>query len=172
MEPAPCVIRALAKSDSPAISGLLVRLAQETPYVLLSPAESRDAAKSQHASTAAVLASANQRIFVAEEGAELAGFIALTQGLFAKNRHAASLMIGVLRARWGRDVGRNLMDTALGWARERGVWRIELSVMADNARALRFYEAHGFQREGVKRSALVVDGEAVDELMLARIEER
>jgi len=163
-----CIIRALCESDSPAIARLLVNLALETPYVLMSPAETREAARHQPARTAAVVAAPNQQIFVAEQGAELAGFIALSQGLFEKNAHVASLMIGVLRAHWGCRVAQDLMDAALGWARDREIRRIELGVMEGNTRALRFYLRYGFVREGVRSAAFVIDGEPVDELFLAR----
>ena len=45
----------------------------------------------------------------------------------------------------------------------------ELTVMENNAPAIRFYRKFGFQREGVKRNALIVDGAAVNEICMARI---
>ena len=164
------MVRALEVADSDAIAALLVRLAEETPYVLLSPRESRAAAAAQPARTAALLASPNQQVFVAGTTPELAGFVALTQGAFEKNAHVASLMIGVRRAHWGHKVGHALMDAGLRWASQRSIWRIELGVMAGNTRALAFYEGYGFLREGVKRAALMIDGEARDELLLARVD--
>jgi RimJ/RimL family protein N-acetyltransferase len=39
--------------------------------------------------------------------------------------------------------------------------------MAHNERAIRLYERMGFEREGIRRRALRVDGEWVDELFMA-----
>jgi putative acetyltransferase len=46
--------------------------------------------------------------------------------------------------------------------------KIELSVFADNALALAFYERHGFVREGLRRRQLVRAGEYHDEVLMAR----
>ena len=43
------------------------------------------------------------------------------------------------------------MHEAIAWARQRSLHRVELTVVADNHRAIRLYEKVGFQREGLKR---------------------
>lgn len=45
---------------------------------------------------------------------------------------------------------------------ELGLEKVYLNVLADNARAIRFYEKMGFVREGLSRSAIVVKGERRD----------
>jgi RimJ/RimL family protein N-acetyltransferase len=48
--------------------------------------------------------------------------------------------------------------------------RIELSVRADNLRAVRLYEKVGFVREGVLRDAVFVDGKLHNALAMALID--
>jgi RimJ/RimL family protein N-acetyltransferase len=55
------------------------------------------------------------------------------------------------------------------WARQVGVRRLELTVRADNGRARRLYERVGYAAEGVRRGSLMVDGELVDEIAMARL---
>ena len=102
-------------------------------------------------------------------GGTLIGFSALSQGVFEKNRHACSLMTGVLRGYWRRGVATALMERALDWVGQRGITRVELTVMEGNDPAVRLYEKFGFEREGVKRSALMVDGGPVNEICMARL---
>ncbi len=49
---------------------------------------------------------------------------------------------------WGRGYGRALMDFALSRLSALGYDRVSLWVLADNARARRFYEAAGFAADG------------------------
>jgi len=70
----------------------------------------------------------------------------------------------------GRGFGTKVLEQILATLDGRGVRRLELLVEADNARAIRFYEGHGFAREGIFRGAFRREGEPddVDEIAMAR----
>jgi predicted GNAT family N-acyltransferase len=70
----------------------------------------------------------------------------------------------------GRGIGPRLMNQALKQAFATGFVRVELSVRADNMRAIRLYEKFGFVREGVLRDAVFVDGEFYDTIAMALID--
>jgi GNAT superfamily N-acetyltransferase len=53
---------------------------------------------------------------------------------------------------WGRGVGSALMAAALDDLRERGCSEATVWSFADNERANRFYERHGFARDGAERT--------------------
>jgi len=64
-------------------------------------------------------------------------------------------------------LGTALMNQAITLARERRLHRVELTVVADNHRAIRLYEKVGFQREGLKReNYLGEDGKYHDEIIM------
>jgi putative acetyltransferase len=71
----------------------------------------------------------------------------------------------------GRGFGARAMDEIVTLARSNGVRRLELLVETDNARALRFYEKHGFVREGILRAAFrrASATEDMDEVAMARL---
>lgn len=85
-------------------------------------------------------------------------------------RHCAGFGIMVHRDWQGRDVGSALMEACLDMADN---WwklaRVELTVFADNARAIRLYEKYGFEKEGVRRMACIRGGQYEDELYMARL---
>ena len=162
-------IRPITEDDAAAFAALLVQLSRETPYTLLSEAENAALAPSQPGRTRQLIAAPNQQVLVATNKGALIGFVALSQGLFERNRHACSLMTGVLRDYWRQGVASALLERALAWVAQRGITRVELSVMEGNAAAIRLYEKFGFEPEGVKRAALMVDGRAVNEICMARI---
>ena len=53
----------------------------------------------------------------------------------------------------GRGFGGRAIDDIVALARSKGVRRLQLLVETDNPRAIRFYEKHGFLREGILRGA-------------------
>lgn len=56
--------------------------------------------------------------------------------------------IYVAPSRWGDGVGRTLLEHLERRVRDRGGSRVRLGVMAENDRAVRFYEAAGYRRTG------------------------
>ncbi|OYU98728.1 MAG: hypothetical protein CFE45_15385 [Burkholderiales bacterium PBB5] len=90
-----------------------------------------------------------------------------------RRRHAMSLGISVAAQAQGQRVGTALMaalcDYADQWAQ---VLRIELSVFADNARAIGLYQRFGFEREGLHRGYALRDGHYADVLSMARLHPR
>jgi ribosomal protein S18 acetylase RimI-like enzyme len=68
-------------------------------------------------------------------------------------------MVFVAPDRWGTGIGGLLLDELLGQARSRGYEWAQLWTHADNPRAQRLYEGHGFRRTG--REQLDDLGEAI-----------
>lgn len=75
--------------------------------------------------------------------------------------------MGIIPAYRGRGLGRRLLSAALNQARISGLIRVELSVHADNTRAVALYEKTGFIREGVQRRSVLIDGRFIDTVNMA-----
>jgi putative acetyltransferase len=87
-----------------------------------------------------------------------------------RRAHVASIGMAVHDAYAGRGAGSALMaaviDLADNWLQ---IKRLELSVYADNARAIALYERFGFEREGFHRAYSWRNGAFVDSLSMARL---
>jgi len=91
-------------------------------------------------------------------------------GAAIRRRHAMGLGMSVDVAWQGRGVGSALMAGLCMYAdRWAGIWRLELTVFADNARALALYRKFGFEVEGLHRGYAMRDGEYVDTYCMARL---
>lgn len=92
--------------------------------------------------------------FVAESDAEIVGFA--TVGACASEGDCGELYaIYVHPSSWGTGAGRLLIEEAEASLRRSDFPRALLWVLAGNARAERFYEAAGWQRDGLRyRKAL------------------
>lgn len=89
-----------------------------------------------------------------------------------RQQHVCGLGLGIIEAYQGRGVGRALMNACLDYAdRWANYPRVELTVHADNARAIKLYESLGFLVEGRFRDYSFREGGYVDALFMARLSE-
>lgn len=101
----------------------------------------------------------------AVDGAELLGYAEIDGILWPHRAGWLSIVIAP-REHWGRGFGREAMHLLLWFAfAELNLHRVQLTVFADNARAISLYEGLGFQREGVFREFLARDGGRQDMLL-------
>jgi RimJ/RimL family protein N-acetyltransferase len=92
------------------------------------------------------------------EGDRVVGWCDVTPVQRPTMRHGGVLGMGLLPDWRGRGLGERLIRQTLQAARAFGFSRVELTVRDDNARALALYRKVGFETEGRKRRALLVDG--------------
>src|SRR5579871_5354210 len=87
-----------------------------------------------------------------------------------RRSHVGTIGMAVHDAYAGRGAGSALtaalLDIADNWM---GLTRVELTVYADNARAIGLYERFGFASEGLHRKFALRDGVLVDALAMARL---
>ena len=108
---------------------------------------------------------------VAERGGEVVGSAGLhPTGPAVRRRHCVMLGISVAAAAQGQGVGSALMQALCDYADQWGqILRIELTVFADNARAVALYRRFGFEHEGTHRGYALRAGVYIDVLSMARL---
>jgi len=137
-------IRMAGPSDAPSIYRLLVQLQGLLGVESASEEEFRLRFE-------AMLAEPRYRVFVAEEGGELRGFITiwLRESLFHGGPVALVDELVVAEGARGRGIGSRLLQRALDFCRQRGCVEVEVTTEADNRSARRFYARHGFREQGL-----------------------
>lgn len=110
-------------------------------------------------------------VFVACAGEEIAGHAGLhPAGNSPRRSHAMSVGLAVSAPWQGKGVGTRLLATltefADGWL---NVIRLELTVFADNERAIALYRKFGFETEGTHRAYALRAGRYADTLAMARL---
>ncbi|MEX0278479.1 MAG: N-acetyltransferase family protein [Ruegeria sp.] len=102
--------------------------------------------------------------FGAFDGEKPVGIAALNRQSISRCRHRGSVgPFYVRRSAQGGGAARALMNALIDFARANGVWQLELSVAADNPRAIRFYEGFGFAHFGVFPNAVLMPDGAQDD---------
>lgn len=97
------------------------------------------------------LADARRDAFVAELSGRVVGYADVVE---EAPLHVELVRIYVLPFAQGTGLGRALLAAALGAARRRGATRLDVAVEPENDRALRWYEAQGFRRDGTAEFVL------------------
>lgn len=128
-------IRAVAKSDLPALADLLGQLRYEVPAEELERRLDR------------VLAALGHKAFVSEEGRRILGFVHVYgRPAFEKPPEATVQAIVVDAAARRSGIRQRLMAAAEAWAADQGYDSIALHASTDRASAHAFYKALGYRR--------------------------
>ncbi|WP_435074193.1 GNAT family N-acetyltransferase [Halorubrum sp. HHNYT27] len=110
----------------------------------------------------------SRMFFVACVEEQVVGWVHLDLPETEKLRHTAKLTLGVLSEYRGRGIGTTLLEKGSSWARENGFEKLYNSLPATNEEARSFLEAHGWYTEATRENHYRIDGEYVDEVMMAR----
>ncbi|WP_251330117.1 GNAT family N-acetyltransferase [Haloplanus pelagicus] len=109
----------------------------------------------------------SRMVFVACVDDEVVGWVHLDLPEMEKLAHTAVLTVGLLPTYRDHGIGTALLDRGVRWACEHGFEKLYNSVPATNEAAVDFLEAHGWETEAIREDHYHIDGEYVDEMMLA-----
>ncbi|ELY70937.1 GCN5-related N-acetyltransferase [Natrinema versiforme JCM 10478] len=102
-----------------------------------------------------------------DEDGEIVGWLHLDAPELPSLRHTAEVTVGVEPAFRRQGVGSTLLEYGLEWAAGAGYQKVYQNVPVTNEAAIEFLEDNGWQREGEHEGQYCLDGEFVDEIMLA-----
>jgi len=111
--------------------------------------------------------SSDERTEPPETDGDVVGWLHIDAPTLPPLRHTAELTVGVDPQYRRRGIGSALLEYGLEWASDAGYQKCYQNVPATNDVALAFLEAHGWQRDGEHEGQYCLDGEFVDEIMLA-----
>ena len=110
----------------------------------------------------------NAAVFVAEdEEGRIVGRLSIARDQHPASRHVADLGLMVAMSHRRQGIGTRLLETALEWARESDVRKLELHVFPHNVAAIKLYEKFGFVKEGYRRGHYRRGNEYVDAILMA-----
>ncbi|WP_372480731.1 N-acetyltransferase family protein [Halomicrobium sp. HM KBTZ05] len=106
--------------------------------------------------------------FVACVEDEVVGWVHLKHPELDKLSHTAELTLGVLEQYRGLGIGSHLLERGLEWAAKHGYEKIYNSIPSTNEEAIAFLDAHGWETEAVRADHYKLDGDYIDEVMMAK----
>ncbi len=109
----------------------------------------------------------SRMFFVAVVDDDVVGWAHVEAPETEKLRHNAELTFGVVEDYRGHGIGNHLFERALEWAKSNGYEKVYQSVPATNEEAIDYLEDKGCYVDAVREDHYKIDGEYVDEVMLA-----
>ncbi|MGM0592097.1 MAG: GNAT family N-acetyltransferase [Halobacteriota archaeon] len=106
-------------------------------------------------------------IFVATVDDTVVGWVHLDLPEAEKLSHTAVLTVGILEEYRNHGIGSALLERGVGWAREHRFEKLYNSVPSTNTLAIDFLDGRGWETEAVREGHYKIDGEYVDEVMMA-----
>ena len=143
------LLRNAEPSDAGAVLENFSLTHAETDYLLTYPDESTFDAEREACFLQRKAESANEiEIIAVADGRVVATAGVDAVGTRDKLRHRAEFGVSVLRAYWDLGLGRALTEACIQCAKEAGYEQFELTVVAENERAIALYRKAGFVEFG------------------------
>ena len=143
------VLRNGEESDGSAVLENFNLTHAQTDYMLSYPDESTFDAETESRFLQKKQDSPNEIEIVAFVEGKVAGTAGIDAvGTKYKIRHRAEFGISVAEAYWGLGIGRALTQACIRCAKEAGYTQLELTVVAENERAIALYRNAGFTEYG------------------------
>ncbi len=144
-----CYLRNATESDGQPVLDNFNLTHAETDYLLTYPDENQFDAARESQFLKKKADSDNEIEIIAMVDGVIAGTAGIeAAGMKYKIRHRAEFGVSVLKKFWGLGIGQALMTSCIECAKTAGYSQLELSVAAENIRALSMYKKAGFVEYG------------------------
>lgn len=161
-------IRKIENKDANNYLNMLLNLDKETKFMMFEPGE-RPTDINIVKNIIDKSINGDNLVLVATDEENIVGFLSVQKGTQKRIKHTGYIVVGIREKYRGKGIGSKLFSELDIWARENNVKRLELSVICSNTIAKHLYEKNGFEVEGIKKKAMIIDGEYVDEFAMAKI---
>lgn len=157
--------------DAKGIIALFNQVGSETEFLIMD----ESGFKAEEEAFAKVLdqgfESPNHFCLLALLGETPIGILSIKADWHERVDHIGDLFIAIAKPYWGQGIGQILMEEAICWAEySENIRRLELTVQVRNTRAVKLYQAFGFEIEGTKkRGAKTRNGEFLDVYLMGKL---
>ncbi|MEK5148554.1 MAG: GNAT family N-acetyltransferase [Psychrobacillus psychrotolerans] len=162
------IIREADLEDARPFINLQETIFTETDFMLFGKADRQLTVQSIRKSMNTWKTSPNSILLLAIMNGQYAGYVQFIGGPAPRAVHRASVVIGVKQAFSKKGIASSLMLQGEKWAKGSGISKLELTVIKENANAQRLYKKLGFELEGTRKNALVINDQFVDEYYMGK----
>lgn len=166
-----CLLRHGTASDAAQVLDVFCRSHAETDFMRTYPEENTFTVEAEGAFLDGKAADPREVEICAIIDGRVVGTAGIDSfGRAEKTAHRAEFGIGILKEYWGLGIGRALTQACIDCARQAGYVQLELSVVAENDRAVGLYQSLGFSAFGCNPKGFRSRVTGWQPLMLMRLE--
>lgn len=163
------IIREAELEDARSFIRLQESIFSETDFMLYGKSDIQMTVQSMRKEMTNWKNTANSILLFAIMNGQFAGYVLFTGGPAPRALHRASVVIGVKQEFAQKGIASSLMLHGEKWAKEVGISKLELSVIKENTNAQKLYKKLGFDIEGDRKNALIINGQFVDEFYMGKL---
>lgn len=163
------LIRSASYGDASSLSSLLKKVDGESDFLLYEKDERLLSTQTTRKQIIERNQSGHSLILLAILNGEHVGYLIIEGYQAHRASHRASLRFGVKKDSQRKGIGSFLLQKAESWAAEKGIRRLEVIILETNSPALSFLHKNGYESEGTRREALIIENTAFDEIYLAKL---
>lgn len=159
-------IRLIEPSDTKKFVDFYEKLVSETDYLMFTPEETSD--KEDQEEEFIKKYNDYKQVFIALDDDQIVGYLGISRSHLSKINHVAKFTVGVLEDHRRQGIASKLISFAEKWAKEKGISRIEITVITENEPAVALFEKNGYEKEGTRKNSVNIDDELYDEFFMAK----
>ena len=162
------IVRPIRLEDAEQFVQLVLRI-DASGLMEYEPGERKTSKDLKEQKIESILFQRNSTILVAEVNERLIGYVIAEGNQLKRRAHSAKLTCGIIDEFRSKGICTLLFDEIMNWAKDVGITRLETSIAEINSNALDLFQKVGFQIEGKKIRSFYMNGELVDEILLAKL---
>jgi RimJ/RimL family protein N-acetyltransferase len=160
-------IREATPEDAAGLLAHTKKILETSPFMLTTPQEFQVTAEKQK-EWIIEQQQAGNLILVVEDNSFIVGTLNVRREKKFRHRHIASFGISLQEQYCNQGIGTLMLQKMIEWAKNNGIEKIMLNVMAINERAIHVYKKLGFKEEGrFKNQLKLEDGTYVDDIVMS-----
>jgi len=157
------ILREANKDDAQGMIDHMHLVTGETKFLTYGPGEFVITLEEEQEFVEKTATSVNEIFLLALVDSIIVGIGGIHSNDKARIRHIGNLGLSLQQSYWGLGIGSHMMQVLLTWAKGTNVIRkIDLSVVVENTTAVALYKKFGFEKEGLIRRNMYVDGSFYD----------
>lgn len=163
------IFRSPKREDAAEMLEYLKTTSAQPHFLLRSPEECTETLEQETAFLERIINSGDTMMIVCEVDGKVTGNCQIRLNTRLKTRHRANIGIGLLQDYWGLGIGTAMFEELIRFAKDRGLYQLELEVIEGNERAMGLYRKMGFKVVAAKPDAIrLKDGTMLKEYIMVR----
>ncbi|ANU27109.1 GNAT family N-acetyltransferase [Planococcus versutus] len=108
-------------------------------------------------------------IYLAILNGEHVGYLIAEGNDAARASHRLDLLLAVQKKAQGKGIATALLHKTEEWAEEKAITRLELTILEANTPARKFFEKNGYESEGIRKNAIMIENKPQNEIYMAKM---
>lgn len=162
------LIRTAEHGDARSLAALQKTVESESDFMLYGKDERTQSTQKVRKQIIEWKQSGHSVIIIAILNGQHVGFLMIVGNDAQRAAHRATIDLGLQKDAQGKGIAKALLEKAEDWCKEKGISRLEVTVVEENKPARNLYEKAGFQSEGVRKKSMMIQDKPHNELYLAK----